>query len=184
MRVWSLGCLGRSPGGGHGNPLQYSCLENPMDRGAWRATVHGVAKSLTRLKWLSTDILYAVVCTCQFQSPNLSLPSPNCPPDNHKFISYIERLLLNTRRCRDSWLPEEKNSILGQRWGLITQSFCAIEFLKYKRDRESFWHRHQKGQKEYPLASVSIGIIFFLISYYSESKECLEVVKTSLDLLP
>ena len=38
---------GRSPGGGHGNPLQYSCLENPMDRGAWRATVHGVAQSQT-----------------------------------------------------------------------------------------------------------------------------------------
>ena len=37
--------LGRSLGGGHGNPLQYSCLENPMDRGAWWATVHGVAKS-------------------------------------------------------------------------------------------------------------------------------------------
>ena len=37
--------LGRSPGGGHGNPLQYSCLENPTDRGALRATVHGVAKS-------------------------------------------------------------------------------------------------------------------------------------------
>ena len=37
--------LGRSPGGGNGNPLQYSCLENPMDRGAWWATVHGVAKS-------------------------------------------------------------------------------------------------------------------------------------------
>ena len=33
---------GRSPGEGNGNPLQYSCLENPMDRGAWRATVHGV----------------------------------------------------------------------------------------------------------------------------------------------
>ena len=40
----------RSPGGGHGNPLQYSCLENPMNRGAWQATVHGVAKSQTRLK--------------------------------------------------------------------------------------------------------------------------------------
>ena len=38
-----------SPGGGHGNPLQYSSLENPMDRGAWWATVHGVAKSRTRL---------------------------------------------------------------------------------------------------------------------------------------
>ena len=40
---------GRSPGGGHGNPLQYSCLKNPMDRGAWRAAIHGAAKSRTRL---------------------------------------------------------------------------------------------------------------------------------------
>ena len=38
---------GRSPGEGNGYPLQYSCLRNPMDRGAWRATVHGVAKSRT-----------------------------------------------------------------------------------------------------------------------------------------
>ena len=45
---------GRSPGEGHGNPLQYSCLENPMDRGAWWATVHSVAKSLTWLTRLST----------------------------------------------------------------------------------------------------------------------------------
>ena len=41
--------LGRAPGGRHGNPLQYSCLENPMDRGAWQATVHGFAKSQTCL---------------------------------------------------------------------------------------------------------------------------------------
>ena len=40
---------GKSPGEGNGNPLQYSCLGNPMDRGAWRATVCGVAKSWTRL---------------------------------------------------------------------------------------------------------------------------------------
>ena len=44
---------GRSPGGGHGNPLQYSCLENPMDRGAWWATIHRVANSGARLPWLS-----------------------------------------------------------------------------------------------------------------------------------
>ena len=43
----------RSPGGGHGNPLQYSCVENPMDRGAWQATLHRVAKSWTGLKQLS-----------------------------------------------------------------------------------------------------------------------------------
>ena len=46
---------GRSPGRGRGNPLHYSCPENPTDRGAWRATVHGVAKSRTRLKPLSVQ---------------------------------------------------------------------------------------------------------------------------------
>ena len=45
--------LGRSPGGEHSNPLQYPCLENPTDRGAWRATVHEAAKSRTRLTWLN-----------------------------------------------------------------------------------------------------------------------------------
>ena len=44
--VGSIPESGRSPGGGHGNPLQYSCLENPMDGGAWWATVHGVPKDL------------------------------------------------------------------------------------------------------------------------------------------
>ena len=47
--LWS----GRSLGGGHGKPFQYSCLENPLDRGAWWAIVHRVAKSPTWLKWLS-----------------------------------------------------------------------------------------------------------------------------------
>ena len=46
----SIPGLGRTPGGGHGNPLQYSCLENPNDRRFWQATVHRVAKSWTRLK--------------------------------------------------------------------------------------------------------------------------------------
>ena len=45
--------LGRSPGGGHSNPLQYSCPENPLDRGHWQATVHRVAKSQTWLKQFS-----------------------------------------------------------------------------------------------------------------------------------
>ena len=55
----------RSPGEGNGNPLQYSCLENSMDRGAWRATVHGVTNSRTRLSdfhfpraYISTGSLY------------------------------------------------------------------------------------------------------------------------------
>ena len=47
-----------SPGGGHSNPLQYSCLKDPMDRGVWWAAVHGVAKSQTRLNGLRTEFCY------------------------------------------------------------------------------------------------------------------------------
>ena len=57
--------LGRSPGGGHGNSLQYSCLENPMDRVAWQAVVHSFTKSWTRLKRLSMHILRSQFLTLE-----------------------------------------------------------------------------------------------------------------------
>ena len=57
----SIPGVGRSPGGGHNNPLQYSRLENPMDRGAWWATVHGSAKSWPQLKWLSKQGEYTCI---------------------------------------------------------------------------------------------------------------------------
>ena len=53
--VGSIPESGRSPGGGHGNSLHYSCLENPIDRRAWWATIYGVSKSQTPPKRLSTD---------------------------------------------------------------------------------------------------------------------------------
>ena len=56
--------LGRSSGGGYGNPLQYSWLENPMDRGVWWATVHGVTRGQTRLKQFSTQ-----TCMYSYKSP-------------------------------------------------------------------------------------------------------------------
>ena len=65
--VGSIPGLGRSPGGGHGNPLQYSCLENPMDRGPWWATVHGVTKSRT-----ATEHFLLFVCVLRVVS--------NCDP--------------------------------------------------------------------------------------------------------
>ena len=74
----SIPGLGRSPGEGNGNPLQYSCLENSMDRGAWRATVHGVTKSGTRLNdfhfpraYISTGSLY----TWDIEAQRLSVPN-------------------------------------------------------------------------------------------------------------
>ena len=51
---------GRSPGEGNGNPLQYSCLENPMDEGAWWATVHGVEKSRTQLSYFTFSFTFAM----------------------------------------------------------------------------------------------------------------------------
>ena len=65
--------LGRSPGGGNGNLLQYSCLENPMDRGAWWATVHRVAKRQTQLN----DKHYHLYPTFQFSS--VSSVAQSCP---------------------------------------------------------------------------------------------------------
>ena len=75
--------VGRSPGGGNGNPLQYSCLENPMDRGAWRATVHGVIKSQT---WLNMHA--QKFCACL----PLSLPP-------HTSVS------LSISGCVSTWIP-------------------------------------------------------------------------------
>ena len=58
---------GRSPGEGNGNPLQYSCLENPIDRGAWQATVHGITKSWT---WsFSRVLLFVTPWTVALQAP-------------------------------------------------------------------------------------------------------------------
>ena len=57
--------LGRSPGGGHGNQLQYSCLESPMNRGDWQATIHRVSKSQTRLKQVSTHNVVNLM-SCSF----------------------------------------------------------------------------------------------------------------------
>ena len=60
--VGSISGSGRSPGGGHGSPLQYSCWVNPMDRGAWRAAVHGITKSRT---WLTDVCVCVCVCVCE-----------------------------------------------------------------------------------------------------------------------
>ena len=59
----SIPGLERPTGGGHGNPLQYSCLENPMDRGAWGATVHGVTKNWIAEGLITKHWLYSLYCT-------------------------------------------------------------------------------------------------------------------------
>ena len=70
--------LGRSPGGGHGNPSQYSCLENPMDRGAWWATVYRVTKSWTWLKRANMHTCILVTAKCGSEG-KAKAPIPHPP---------------------------------------------------------------------------------------------------------
>ena len=74
--VSSVPGMGRSPGGGHGNPLQCSCLENPMDRGAWRATVQGVAKSQTPLSTANSEYCFSWYSVVQLLSRVQLFASP------------------------------------------------------------------------------------------------------------
>ena len=64
---------GRSPGGVHSNPLQYSCLVNPMDRGPWWATVHGVTKSHTWRRWFSMNTIQWVNWRIQYRDSTTNL---------------------------------------------------------------------------------------------------------------
>ena len=79
---------GRSPGEGNGNPLQYSCLENPMEGGAWWAPVHGVTKSWTRLSNFTHSYIHVCVCVCL--SVCLSV-------NNRKTIKIYTKILRNSQ---------------------------------------------------------------------------------------
>ena len=94
----SIPGLGRSSGGGNGNPLQYSCLENPMDRGAWWAMVHRIAKSWTQLKQLSTHTHpypHSHTHICVYIYP---------PPHNSPDTTIFPRALQNSSDTKDRLL--------------------------------------------------------------------------------
>ena len=116
----SIPGLGRSPGEGNGNPLQYSCPENPMDGGAWWATVHGVAKSQTRLsdftspihltmkKWLMHESIQGSHSTsdyeCELQSRKACYSFSRKYGDNHiYFACMLSRSVMS--RSLDCSLP-------------------------------------------------------------------------------
>ena len=100
---------GRSLGGGHGNPLQYSCLENPMDRGTQWATVHRVAKSQTRLRQLSTSMhidiyrynFHIIFTIISYGQGFITLPFDTCcSPQNHLLAtigSLLQSILFSVR---------------------------------------------------------------------------------------
>ena len=86
QRWGSLPGLGRPPGGGNGHPLQYSCLENPMDRGSWWFIIHRVAKSQTRLKQLQ---IRSVAQSCPTLCDPMNRSTPGLPVQ-HQLPEFTE----------------------------------------------------------------------------------------------
>ena len=101
----SIPVSGRSPGGGHGNPLQYSYLGSPMDRGAWQTTVHRVKKRI-KLKWLSTQHKYRASQGVQVLNTHTHTHThthPVCQWSRHKshrFDTWFRKIL-----WRRAWQP-------------------------------------------------------------------------------
>ena len=100
--------MGRSPGEGNGNPLQYSCLEKPMDRGAWQATIQRVAKSQTWLRDLAHTQSISMVCWSQ-----LILIQENWQIYFQEFYKLVRVMLV-------AWKWPWQNNLDHENW-LITQ---------------------------------------------------------------
>ena len=115
--------LGRSPGVGNGKPLQYSCLENPMDRRAWQAIVHGVAKSQT---WLSN------IYTFTFQSITLA-------ETILKTIKIDETMILKTLKIgnREQWSLRDGNQM--RRTQQLLQFTACSRYQMLEQRKEARW---------------------------------------------
>ena len=137
MQETQVGALGpgRSPGERHGNPLQYSCLENPMDRGAWQAMVHGVLKSRTRL------------------SDNTSLHS-GCIYFSSKLKLYLVRAPIGSFASTSNWeqrysLGDFQHDPSHQRQLLCKPKQIGFQIRKNLLDKQGLKHRSLfKKEKE------------------------------------
>ena len=112
--------LGRSPGGGNGNPLQYYCLENPMDRGAWQATGQGVAKSRTRL----SDFTHFTIDSLGLLSGSMVKNSPAQVEDaGDRFYPWVRKIPWRRRwQPTPVFLPIKSHgqrSLEGYSWAIV-----------------------------------------------------------------
>ena len=108
----SIPGVGRSPGGEHGNPLQYSCLENSMDKGAWWATVHGVTRSQTRLSKRTHNVPepthhhHPQPISEPLSTATVNMEMPTCPPSCHTSLAHLGTGWVSSPLARSSgWVP-------------------------------------------------------------------------------
>ena len=152
----SIPGLGRSLRGGYGNPLQYSCLENPMDRGAWWATIHGVARSQTQLKWLSTHAWAKGNFACLTWDIDILLPWPGTytigSPSPQAFGLCTKRVrfyvcvcvcvcVLVSQLCLTLWNPVDCSLPGSSAHGILQENI--LEWVTIPFSRGSFWPRDQ-----------------------------------------
>ena len=156
QETWDVGLmpgLGRSLSGGNGNSFQYSCLENPLDRGAWRATVHGIAKSQTQLSvrdtasysraWVLQSMYFSVLSTPENQPPNMHLGVqllhklsssfifvPNSPPFSELYsVLPVPTFLGGILQYKHGWLLIFPTGAFSPLAFFILKSYCCFPFL-------------------------------------------------------
>ena len=139
----SISGLRRSPGGGHGNPLQYSCLENPMDRGASRATVHRVAHSQTRLKQLNMQ------ATIIYWKSLGDLTVKRLVSQATPAILTLRLLLLKLKLSQTKTLPKVtcQTGQVGLKSGLSASQVCAVPLITACPEQSRFvaWLKSDPG---------------------------------------
>ena len=124
----SIPGLGRSTGGGHGNPLQYCCLENPMDRGAWWAMFHRVTKSWTQLKrlsMLSMQCVYVNAAKSLQSCPTLSDPT-DCSLPGSSVHGIFQARVLEWGAISFANICQNHHSIY-----LLSLPLCTHKFIFY-----------------------------------------------------
>ena len=150
--------MGKFPGRRHGNPLQYSCLENSIDKRAWWAAVHRLAKSRTRLKWLSTHT--RILPQLSFRNlilSHLCMIYSTSTPDYRTFLNFFRvffKLLIGFNSYLSLWC----SSVLLQHvftnlWSLFFWSFSFIFYVMFQLSLIQIYLSF-------------LIIIFFSVSYY------------------
>ena len=129
---------GRAPGGGNGNPLQYSCLESSTDRGAWWAAAHGVAEHRTRATNTATATSFSrtqefgstwAYGVWQKEWTAIQPAGLSRPPSLHDCLGFLEQLRLGPREAAcepyscDTWTPPESTGGENRHWG---RTLCLV----------------------------------------------------------
>ena len=170
----SIPGLGRSPGEGNGNPLQYSCLENPMDGGAWWATVHGVAKSQTRLRDFTFTYISNTGFSCIF---NRNPKFPKSSVHTYLFQRTFQVFVLPSSQgwILNRWFILNSITFRHISWQICSHTLLSPEYSIYGRNTRHTGMGEENKRKINPtlflftfLTSLFLFSLYYI--YFQKSK--------------